>query len=175
MADKREPGVFFHAVNFILDGTLGVMSDAEIGAYVTLVMKAVGGSVDPDPERIRRVLKLTRRQFAPFWAHAGHLFYVRKGVLWPKNTDAIHIGWKGRGPASRLLRRLVAFWGNACVYCGDVHAPLEVEHIIPRARGGTDDITNLTVACQPCNNAKLTQTAAEFGYPHIHEQAKGVQ
>jgi len=43
-----------------------------------------------------------------------------------------------------------------CVYCGR-KAPeveLELEHIIPRAKGGTDDTENLVVACKDCNSGK---------------------
>jgi hypothetical protein len=29
-----------------------------------------------------------------------------------------------------------------------------VEHIVPRARGGTSDLDNLALACNPCNLAK---------------------
>lgn len=35
---------------------------------------------------------------------------------------------------------------------------LEVEHIVPKAKGGTDDEDNLWLACRLCNNAKNTQT-----------------
>lgn len=43
-----------------------------------------------------------------------------------------------------------------CVYCGQ-HPPnvaLEVDHIIPRAEGGTDDRSNLATACFRCNRGK---------------------
>ncbi|MDP4508322.1 HNH endonuclease [Nonomuraea turcica] len=33
-------------------------------------------------------------------------------------------------------------------------APLNIDHIHPRSRGGTDRISNLTLACVPCNEAK---------------------
>lgn len=74
-----------------------------------------------------------------------------------------------------LLDALVEFWGESCVYCGASDVPLEVEHIVPRSRGGADELGNLTLACAPCNQRKSTKTAAEFGHPHIHEQAKGIQ
>jgi hypothetical protein len=35
---------------------------------------------------------------------------------------------------------------------------LEVEHIIPRAKGGTDDEENLWLACRACNLRKSSQT-----------------
>ena len=49
---------------------------------------------------------------------------------------------------------------------------LEQEHLIPRSRGGSDRITNLTIACRPCNERKGNQTAAEFGFPHLMAQAQ---
>ena len=62
--------------------------------------------------------------------------------------------------------------GRACRYCKKQNVPLEVEHIIPRSRGGSDRVSNLTIACTPCNREKNDQTAAEFGFPHIQEQEK---
>jgi hypothetical protein len=36
---------------------------------------------------------------------------------------------------------------------------LEIEHIRPQARGGSDGEDNLWLACRLCNNAKRVQTA----------------
>jgi len=63
-------------------------------------------------------------------------------------------------------------WGRKCVYCGKTDVPLQVEHIIPKSRGGTDRVSNLTLACKTCNVKKGNQTAEECGYPHIQQQAK---
>ncbi len=61
---------------------------------------------------------------------------------------------------------------HTCVYCGATGVPLEVEHVIPRSRPGTSNrIGNLTIACHPCNEAKGTQTAAEFGHPEVQALA----
>ncbi len=38
--------------------------------------------------------------------------------------------------------------------------PFSIEHIIPRSKGGTDDLENLALACQGCNNRKYVQTQA---------------
>ena len=67
---------------------------------------------------------------------------------------------------------LLAKWGHRCAYCGATDVRLEQEHLIPRSRGGSDRITNLTIACRPCNERKSNQTAAEFGFPHLMAQAK---
>jgi len=50
--------------------------------------------------------------------------------------------------------------------------PLEIEHIIPKSRGGSNRVTNLTLACTPCNTQKGAQTAAEFGHPNIQARVK---
>jgi 5-methylcytosine-specific restriction endonuclease McrA len=67
---------------------------------------------------------------------------------------------------------LLQKWGRVCAYCGMTDIPLQVEHIVPRVHGGTNRISNLTIACAPCNTAKGTQTAAEFGHPEVQAQAK---
>lgn len=67
---------------------------------------------------------------------------------------------------------LLEKWGRKCAYCGKENVPLEVEHIIPKSRGGTDRISNLTLACHKCNQKKGNMTAAEFGYPEMQKQAK---
>jgi len=59
-----------------------------------------------------------------------------------------------------------------CAYCHAENVPLEVEHIIPKSRGGSDRVSNLTLACRACNQQKGHRTAAEFGYPEVAVQAK---
>lgn len=49
--------------------------------------------------------------------------------------------------------------GDACEYCGlaqhDVpFAVFHVEHVIPKQHGGTDDPSNLALACNHCNSHK---------------------
>jgi 5-methylcytosine-specific restriction endonuclease McrA len=49
---------------------------------------------------------------------------------------------------------LLQTFGRACAYCGVCNVPLQIEHIISRARGGSDRVSNLTPACVPCNTEK---------------------
>jgi 5-methylcytosine-specific restriction endonuclease McrA len=67
---------------------------------------------------------------------------------------------------------LLEKWGRRCAYCGKKDVPLEIEHITPKSRDGSDRVSNLTLACHPCNQAKNDQTAAEYGHPEIQKQAK---
>ena len=57
---------------------------------------------------------------------------------------------------------LLEKWQRACTYCGATGAPLQVEHIQSRARGGTNRVSNLCLACEPCNLAKGTQNIRDF-------------
>lgn len=67
---------------------------------------------------------------------------------------------------------LLEKFGRKCCYCGKENTPLEVEHIIPKSRGGTNRIDNLCLACHECNQKKGNMTAEEFGYPDIQKQVK---
>ena len=64
---------------------------------------------------------------------------------------------------------LLEKWGRACVYCGIENTPLEVEHIIPKSKGGSDRVSNLTLACHTCNQAKSNQEIQDFlsGNPNL--------
>ncbi len=66
---------------------------------------------------------------------------------------------------------LLEKWKHKCAYCGKSNTPLEIEHIIPKIRGGTDRVSNLTLACHKCNQKKGDKTAAEVGYPEIQKKA----
>ncbi len=67
---------------------------------------------------------------------------------------------------------LLEKWGRKCAYCGARDVPLQIEHITPKSRGGSDRVSNLTLACEPCNQEKGNQTAAEFGHPDLQAQAR---
>ena len=53
-------------------------------------------------------------------------------------------------------------WNWTCAYCGAQNVPLQLEHIVPRAVRVDDRVCNLTLACQPCNQAKGTQDIRVF-------------
>lgn len=60
-------------------------------------------------------------------------------------------------------------WDRTCAYCGAQNVPLEVEHIQPRSKGGSDRVSNLTMACHSCNQAKGNGDIRDFlsGQPDV--------
>lgn len=59
-----------------------------------------------------------------------------------------------------LLEKFV----RTCAYCGGLSGDpvLEVEHIVPKSRGGSDRVSNLVIACRTCNLEKGNRTPAEW-------------
>jgi len=67
---------------------------------------------------------------------------------------------------------LLEKWNRTCAYCGVKNVPLQVEHIHPKANGGSDRVSNLTLSCQPCNQKKGSQPVTVFlkDWPEILKQ-----
>ncbi len=63
---------------------------------------------------------------------------------------------------SEVKEYLLAKWGRSCVYCGAENVPLEVEHIHPRSKGGSNRVSNLTLACRGCNQKKGSDPIENF-------------
>jgi 5-methylcytosine-specific restriction endonuclease McrA len=68
---------------------------------------------------------------------------------------------------------LLLRYGRRCVYCkGRSGDPvLEVDHVIPKRRGGSDRVSNLVIACRTCNLDKGSRTAGEYGFPEVEKEA----
>lgn len=85
-----------------------------------------------------------------------------RGYLMNSSLSRCHDCRKGvnlRGYVSRLLERD----GTACSLCGeDIDMTLKyphpksrsVDHVLPRSLGGTEDMSNLALACLTCNVSK---------------------
>ena len=53
-------------------------------------------------------------------------------------------------------------WNRKCAYCSVENIPLQIEHIQPKAKGGSNRISNLCLACEKCNQKKGTQDIQRF-------------
>ncbi|MGO8949077.1 MAG: RNA-guided endonuclease IscB [Ktedonobacterales bacterium] len=80
----------------------------------------------------------------------------QRGTLW---------GWEVRS-------YVVEKFHHRCGYCNATNVPLELDHVVPHSRGGSDRISNLVSACHPCNTAKGNRTAAEWGRPEVEAQVR---
>jgi hypothetical protein len=70
-----------------------------------------------------------------------------------------------------LKEYLLLKWGHRCAYCQQTGVPLQIEHLVPKSRGGSHRVSNLTLACESCNQKKGGRTSEEFGFPHLQAQA----
>lgn len=67
---------------------------------------------------------------------------------------------------AKLTRRNLFFRdNNTCQYCGRRfrNSDLNIDHVVPRSRGGHDSWENLVCACVPCNIMKGSKTPREAG------------
>lgn len=68
-----------------------------------------------------------------------------------------------QGPLYQTTLRSYLFkkYNGQCVYCGA--KATEIDHIVPRAQGGSNSIYNLTSTCRPCNQKKSNLSLKDFG------------
>lgn len=94
-------------------------------------------------------------------------------VSYQNDIDAEWDEFKDKYIASRLSNVDAKLWKRigkqvferdhyTCKYCGQVGGKLEVDHMIPIVRGGTNDVTNLATSCRHCNRQKHDKTVSEF-------------
>ncbi len=62
----------------------------------------------------------------------------------------------GASDRRRKKRSLLKRYGSTCYYCEGRFNPddLTLDHVIPRMRGGSNKLSNLVLACEPCNRDK---------------------
>jgi ATP adenylyltransferase len=68
-------------------------------------------------------------------------------------------------PVSDSLRyQVLKDSGGHCCLCGVTlyERPLDVDHIIPRSRGGKTELANLQTLCSKCNRSKRNKDATDF-------------
>ncbi|HSW64242.1 MAG TPA: RNA-guided endonuclease IscB, partial [Dissulfurispiraceae bacterium] len=128
------------------------------------------------PSLMSRVFNVTTwalrlQKFAPLSGIAVET--VRFDTQLMVNPDISGVEYQQGTLAGYELREyLLQKWSRTCAYCKKRDIPLQIEHIVPKSRSGSDRVSNLTLACEPCNLKKNNRTAAEFGFPNIQRQAQ---
>jgi len=70
---------------------------------------------------------------------------------------------RGYGWQWTKLRKLVLAEQPICKMPGCWEPSAEVDHIVPKAKGGTDDRDNLQGLCKPCHSRKTASEDGGFG------------
>ncbi len=113
--------------------------------------------------RIANVLTWTRRlmRFCPIATISQELVKFDTQALQNPAIEGVEYQ-EGTLFGYELRECLLEKWGRQCAYCEAKDVPLQVEHILCRARGGGNRSSNLTLACEPCNQKKGTQLVQDF-------------
>ena len=110
------------------------------------------------PSLMSRVFNLetwTRRLCKVYPITQLAIEHVKFDIQLLENPDVHGIEYQQGTLHGREIREyLLELTGRKCVYCGLGKRRLHVEHIVPKARGGSNRPDNLTMACQPCNEKK---------------------
>ena len=123
--------------------------------------------------RIANIMTFMRRIISYCPIGAISLELVRFDMQLIQNPEISGIEYQRETLAGYEIREyLLEKYKRTCVYCSVHNVPLEIEHIVPVSRGGISSLTNLALACKPCNQRKDNQTAHEFGFPDVQKQAK---
>ena len=68
---------------------------------------------------------------------------------------------------------LLSEWDHRCAYCGAAGVPLQRDHVVALALGGSHDIANILPACRTCNARKRLMAREEFEQLLL-EESRGV-
>jgi 5-methylcytosine-specific restriction endonuclease McrA len=113
--------------------------------------------------RISNVLTLVKRLRRVCHITAISMELVKFDTQLLDNPDIAGMEYQqGELQGYEIREYLLEKWDRACAYCQKKDGPLQVEHIVPRANGGTNRISNLCLACEKCNRAKGTQDIKDF-------------
>ena len=69
---------------------------------------------------------------------------------------------KRKSKCSRSKKQKVLALDPICCYCQKAKS-VTVDHVIPRSKGGSNDLSNLVGCCYPCNQKKADMPPQEAG------------
>jgi 5-methylcytosine-specific restriction endonuclease McrA len=123
--------------------------------------------------RVNNVLVWLRRLLRWTPLSECHVETVRFDTQALQNPEISGVEYRqGELTGYEVREYLLEKWHRQCAYCGKENVPLEIEHLTPRSRGGSNRVSNLALACTSCNQRKGNRTAAEFGHPELQAKAK---
>lgn len=109
----------------------------------------------------RRALLLVLDDKAELVSATDHLFHSERAAFPEPSVVRLNYFVKVPYEARVALNRRAVFVrdGHRCQYCD---SPAEnIDHVIPRSRGGTHSWENVVAACRPCNARKMDRLLHE--------------
>jgi HNH endonuclease len=82
-------------------------------------------------------------------------------------------GYKGVEISKNRRQRIINAYHGRCAICGAKPPILTLDHIVPRALGGTTEDSNLQPACPRCNRRKGEAIGCEFWVDHNDDGTGG--
>ena len=101
------------------------------------------------------------RRLAPITALSQELVRFDTQALQTPEISGVEYQ-QGELAGYEVREYLLEKWRRTCAYCGATDVPLQIEHIHPRSKGGSDRVSNLTLACAKCNQKKGHRPVEEF-------------
>ncbi len=117
----------------------------------------------------RRAVVLILKEKAEVVATNGMVFHAERIVMEAPSVVRlrrfVRVPYRAHAPLTR--RAVFARDGWVCQYCGTTAENLD--HVIPRSRGGLHIWENVVAACRRCNAKKEDRTPGEAGF-HLARQ-----
>ena len=113
--------------------------------------------------RVETTLTIVNKiiKFAPITGISQEL--VRFDLQQLENPEISGIEYQqGELQGYEIREYLLQKWDRKCSYCGVKYVPLQIEHIYPKVKGGSNRISNLCLACDSCNKKKGVQDIETF-------------
>ncbi len=101
------------------------------------------------------------RKFTPITALSQELARFDTQLMQNSNISGVEYQ-QGTLTGYETREYLLQKWHRQCAYCDAKDIPLQIEHIHPKCRGGSDRISNLCLACEQCNVAKGNKPVEQF-------------
>jgi 5-methylcytosine-specific restriction endonuclease McrA len=112
---------------------------------------------------VRRALVLALKEKADIIHTNGHMFRSERLEFRAPSVVKLRYFVKVPYRARASLSRRAVFVRDeyTCQYCG---RPAEnVDHVVPRSKGGSHTWDNVVAACKPCNSRKENRSPSEVG------------
>ena len=117
----------------------------------------------------RRAVVLVLKEKAEVVQSNGAIFHSERiameAPLVVRLRHFVHVPFRAHAPLTR--RAVFARDAWRCQYCGA--AAENLDHVLPRSRGGLHVWENVVAACRRCNAKKMDRTPQEAGF-HLHRQ-----